>query len=481
MASMNNGTKIRQPITCDVAIIGGGCSGVALSVQLMRLCRSALSIVVVDRSPRPGRGIAYDTRCDDHLLNVHVKSMSALADELNHFNNWIVGSRNVNITPDTFVPRGLYGEYLEHTLRSTLENNPHCQLTYLTGNAISLSRKEYGFGVRLECGTDVRSTVVVLAMGNARPSDPLRDKNIAKHLYADYAWDQLALDGVPADGEVVLLGSGLTAIDQVLGLRAQGFQGRITMVSRRGKLPAVHCASSAWTGRWGAALPITVSSATREVRRQIAFASQSDVDWRSVVDSLRPWTSAIWKQWSLEERRRFLRHVRPYWEACRHRLPPDTNGTILQLMTSGTLRVLAGRVIEAVPLDRKVDVTILLRGGREKTKLSTDRIINCTGSATSDRVQEPFIEKLLEIGLATYDPLRIGIGTDDHARVIGASGEPSADLYALGPLRKGTLWETTAVPEIREQALQLAERITNRLSEKDIREHKDRLIAGITR
>jgi uncharacterized NAD(P)/FAD-binding protein YdhS len=133
-------------------------------------------------------------------------------------------------------------------------------------------------------------------------------------------------------------------------------------------------------------------------------------------------------------------------------------------ITSGTLRVLAGRVTEVIQQNEAIDVTIALRGNRERVSLSTARIINCTGSGTSDRVQEPFIEKLLETGLASYDPLRIGIGTDDHGQLIGASGKSSADLFALGPLRKATLWETTAVPEIREQALQLAKRITSQLS-----------------
>ena len=456
-------------MTCDVAIIGGGCSGVTLSIQLMRLCQSTLSIVVVDRSPRPGRGVAYDTQCSDHLLNVRVKNMSALAGELNHFNDWIIGSQNANITPDTFVPRRLYGEYLEHSLRSAMQSNPHCQLTYLTGNAVSLSRLEDGFEVFLEDGTCLRSTVVVLATGNARPCDPLRGIKIAKDLYAEYAWDKHAIDRIPVDGKVLLIGSGLTAVDQVLGLKAQGFRGTVTMVSRRGKLPAVHRASSPWVAEWDARLFTTVGSATREVRRQIDVASQAGVDWRSVVDSLRPWISAIWKQWSPRERRRFLRHVRAYWETFRHRLPPATSQTISGLITSGALRVCAGRVIEATPQGKKVDVTVLLRGGRERVSVLANRIINCTGSGTSDRVQEPFIEKLLETGLASYDPLSIGIDTDDDGRVIGASGESSPDLYALGPLRKATLWETTAVPEIREQALQVAGHITCQLAEKLVR------------
>jgi uncharacterized NAD(P)/FAD-binding protein YdhS len=302
-------------------------------------------------------------------------------------------------------------------------------------------------------------------MGNTRPSDPLRGKRIAKRLYADFAWEDSALRDIPADGTVLLIGSGLTAIDQVLSLKAQGFGGTIAMVSRRGKLPAVHGSSVPWKVDWTEALLTTVSSATREVRRQMDLASQCDVDWRSVIDSLRPWTSAIWKGWPDRERQRFLRHMRPFWEASRHRLPPATHQAIEELIAGGTLRVLAGRVTEASEQDAKIDVSILLRGGSGTLNLSTDRIINCTGSGTCDRVQEPFIERLLEMGLASYDPLRIGIATDDHGRLIGASGRSSANLYALGPLRKATLWETTAVPEIREQALELAERIVSQLSE----------------
>ena len=161
--------------------------------------------------------------------------------------------------------------------------------------------------------------------------------------------------------------------------------------------------------------------------------------------------------------------MRPFWEASRHRLPPATHQAIEELIDCGTLRVLAGRVTEATQQDANVDVSILLRGARETVSLFTDRIINCTGSGTCDRVQEPFIERLLEMGLASYDRLRIGIGTDDHGRLIGASGKSSANLYALGPLRKATLWETTAVPEIREQAWELAERIVSQLSENGVR------------
>lgn len=455
--------RLMRRLRCDVAIIGGGYSGVVLAVQLLRCCHRAMSIVIVDRSSRPGRGVAFGTRCCEHLLNVRAKNMSALAGCPDHFVNWIKESGSTDITPDAFAPRSLYGEYIEQTLRSTLESNPDCHVTYLTGNATSLTRSEARFEVCLEDGSDIQSTVVVLAMGNSHPSDPLRGKRIEKRFYADYAWDDRALRDIPTDGSVLLLGSGLTAIDQVLGLKAQGFQGTVTMVSRRGKLPAAHCSSVHWNAKWAKSLPASASAAIREVRHQIDVASESGVGWRSVIDSLRPWTPVIWNRWSLEEKRRFLRHLRPLWEASRHRMPPATHQSIQEWIACGALRVLAGRITGTAKLDTHIDVSVLLRGTHKAVTISIDRIINCTSSGTCDQRQDPFIQELLLMGFASYDPLRIGISTDNHGCVIGTFGKATANLYALGPLRKSTLWETTAVPEIREQALELAERIVSRL------------------
>ena len=36
-------------------------------------------------------------------------------------------------------------------------------------------------------------------------------------------------------------------------------------------------------------------------------------------------------------------------------------------------------------------------------------------------------------------------------------------LSTIGPLRKGRLWETTAMPEIRTQAFELADKLTAQL------------------
>jgi uncharacterized NAD(P)/FAD-binding protein YdhS len=448
----------------DVAIIGGGCSGVLLCIHLLRRTQRRLSIALIDRSPRPGRGVAYSTDCAVHLLNVPVGGMSAFPDDMRHFGEWLSRSEYHDAGVGSFVPRRLYGEYLESVLGQCSENNSHCRLSHLSGEASSVVRNSTAFDIGLSRGIKVRAKQVVLAMGNARPADPLWECDLPAHLYASYAWDERALSNIPAKGEVLILGSGLTAVDQVLALRAASFDGRITIVSRRGKLPATHRASTVWTTRLSGPLPATVSSTTRWVRNEIERAAALDVDWRSVIDSVRPWTQLIWKGWPLEERRRFLRHARPFWEVARHRLPPCTSEIIREMEASGALRILAGRVVDAFPKDSRVQVALQWRGNGEPERLSVDRIINCTGPGTSHRVQEPLIEKLWERGLVLLDELGLGICTDDDGRVISDSGDPIDGLYALGPMRKATLWESTAVPEIRQQAAALAARLASHSS-----------------
>ena len=84
-------------------------------------------------------------------------------------------------------------------------------------------------------------------------------------------------------------------------------------------------------------------------------------------------------------------------------------------------------------------------------------LINATGPAaditsTTDRL----LRDLLDSGLARPDPLRLGIEVDASGALLSASGTPSDSIFALGPPLRGQLYETTAVPEIRDQAAALA-------------------------
>jgi uncharacterized NAD(P)/FAD-binding protein YdhS len=56
--------------------------------------------------------------------------------------------------------------------------------------------------------------------------------------------------------------------------------------------------------------------------------------------------------------------------------------------------------------------------------------------------------------------LGVGFDTDPVGTVIDRRGKPLEGVYAIGPLRDGGLLETTAVPEIGQQARTLSTEIT---------------------
>ena len=70
---------------------------------------------------------------------------------------------------------------------------------------------------------------------------------------------------------------------------------------------------------------------------------------------------------------------------------------------------------------------------------------------------------LLESGRIRPDPLTLGLEVEANGALISAAGMASRRLYTLGPLRKGGLWETIAVPELREQAPALARQLLQSL------------------
>jgi uncharacterized NAD(P)/FAD-binding protein YdhS len=92
--------------------------------------------------------------------------------------------------------------------------------------------------------------------------------------------------------------------------------------------------------------------------------------------------------------------------------------------------------------------------------IEAQRVIDCTG-ATGDhsRSSEPLIQQMLTDGLARPAPFNLGVDCATWGALIGAGGTPSRDLFAVGPVTRGALWEIIAVPEIRSQAEHVAERV----------------------
>jgi uncharacterized NAD(P)/FAD-binding protein YdhS len=77
----------------------------------------------------------------------------------------------------------------------------------------------------------------------------------------------------------------------------------------------------------------------------------------------------------------------------------------------------------------------------------------------------PLIAGMRDQGWCTPDQLRLGIETDTDGGLIGADGRTVRNLFAIGPLRIPTLFESIAIPEIRVQAENLAKLLASRYSD----------------
>jgi uncharacterized NAD(P)/FAD-binding protein YdhS len=457
MNGISGGQKISQ---FTVAIIGGGFAGATLAAQLLRKSGGSVSVVLIERGARLGRGVAYSTECAEHLLNVRARNMSAYPDDPEHFLEWARLNHDSGVTSDDYLPRRLYGQYIGSLLQQEIERHPG-QLEHVQDEAVSIARVDETAEIRLRSGRTLFADKVVIALGNFAPGDPrLPGRTPHSQRYVSNPWKANALGDISGDESVLLVGSGLTSVDVAITLRARGFRGAIHIFSRRGLLPQVHKAAVPWPPFWTEQSPRTVRGLLRLIRTQVKAAGKAGSDWRAVIDSLRPFTQDIWGSLSFKERRRFLRHVRPYWDVHRHRIAPEVGETIAKLVRDRQLVLHAGRVTNYRESTDCAGVELRDRKTGAQRVLHVDRVINCTGPETDcRRVGDPLTGNLLAQGLARPDPLFLGIDVDSEGALIDSNGIPSPVVYAIGPARKGCLWETIAVPEIRTQAAQLADHL----------------------
>jgi hydroxyacylglutathione hydrolase len=440
-----------------VAIVGGGFAGATLAAQLLSKSGGTVSVILIERNARLGRGVAYGTRCTEHLLNVRARNMSAYPDDPEHFLRWARLNHDPGVTPDDYLPRRVYGEYAASLLQQEIERYPG-RLEHVQDEAVSVAWVEGAAEIRLRSGGRRLAKKVVIALGNFPPGDPrLPGKTPHSQRYVPNPWAASAPSDLAKDGSVLLVGSGLTSVDVAITLRESGFGGTIHMLSRRGLLPQTHKATTACQPFWDQSSPRTVRGLLRLIRTQVEAAERAGSGWRAAIDSLRPFTQEIWRSLSLLEQRRFLRHVRSHWDVHRHRVAPEIGARLASQIQKGQIETHAGRIIAYAEHTAGVDVTYQNRGTGELERLRVDRVINCTGPESDVRkVDNPLLTNLLRQRMVRPDPLYLGLDVSQDGALIDADGAASDFLYTIGPVRKGSLWETIAVPELRVQVSELA-------------------------
>ena len=429
-------------------IIGGGFSGTMVAAEL---ARRGVSCVMIDNSGREGRGTAYSTPEDAHLLNVAAGRMGAWADKPGDFAETVAKE---GFKPEDYVPRRRYGEYLGSILDEARASG---LLRVVSGSAVSAA-SDGSWAVGLADGSRFEARALVLAQGNQSPGLPAFARGLPSGLFVGDPWSdagRAAITKAAANGgDVLIIGTGLTMIDVVLSLDEARHRGRIIAVSRRGLAPRAHADFEAAPVSLDDVPRGSLNSLWRWLRRRGA-----EVGWRAAVDSLRPHSHALWQSFSGTEQKRFLRHARPWWDVHRHRIAPEVAARIRRLIEVGQLEIVAGRIVDLWTEGGKLNASIRQRSKREAMEHEFSLAVNCTGPLGSiSASNDPLLKDLLEAGLARADELDLGLEVDDRSRVAG-----SDRAWAVGPLSKGRYWEITAVPDIRGQVANVAEQIAEEL------------------
>src|SRR5690606_24232851 len=123
--------------------------------------------------------------------------------------------------------------------------------------------------------------------------------------------------------------TGLTMVDAVLTLLARGDRGPIHALSRNGLLPRPHSGQvdvlpTAQRQRLASAVRgrTHLRRLVRVIKAAVDEAAREGIGWQAVIDALRPSVPEIWDTLAEDERARFVRRLRPFWEVHRHRIAP---------------------------------------------------------------------------------------------------------------------------------------------------------------
>jgi uncharacterized NAD(P)/FAD-binding protein YdhS len=418
----------------EVLIVGGGASGILVATQLARNAKTSMAVHIADPAPILGRGIAYGTADDGHLLNVPAGRMSALPSDPTHFRAW------AGCDDGEFISRKRYGQYLLETFLQSQKEQSHVSFTHERSRIERIERVGEGFEVTSESGPLGKFDAVVLATGHGFSQDPIRDQTIlAAERYVNDPWR----DTLPKlDGTLVSIGTGLTFIDLALTHLRRDPKNLVIGISRTGELPQAHLPVRA--------APLPVPDQAWKSPTQLREYIDGSTDWRAAQDGIRHVMPEIWSRWNENQKRDFWTlHLR-WWNVHRHRMSPTVNDELSALMESGRLQIVRAS-------DYRLETTgeaITVSSGEFQT-IVADVVVNSTGYLSFETT--PLFSAMVSNGLVQRGPLGLGIRTNFPSHeVLGANGEPSPGLFAIGPLLVGERFETTAIPEIREQAERVA-------------------------
>ncbi len=452
-----------------IGIIGAGFSGTMTAVNLIENSNEIIEILLFEKENPIGKGIAYSPYSKKQLLNVPTSKMSAFKELPDHFFNWVKSfeeykNLDESILAGAFLPRHLYGQYLEFVWNESLSNAKakSIKVRILRSNIIDLERK--GAEIELIGEKNDRFLVdyCVLATGNIVPrNQPIENMDFYSNSnYFQNPWKIESVENLNKNENVLIIGNGLTMVDTVLALQERNFKGIIYSISPNGYHILSHRHAPIKYTKLVDELPeeIDLKTIRNLIVKHVRAVRKLGVSAEPVIDSLRPFSQNIWRNFSINDKREFLRKYRHAWGVARHRIPIHMNDFLLKLMFSIKLKVFAGKIKSLNEVNGIIEVSFVEKNSKTEEKIFVSRVINCTGPESNIKLSESqLLKKCLEKGIISQDEFYLGFNADPtNFQLIGGNGEVQNNIFTLGTNLKGIFWESTAVNELRSQAENLA-------------------------
>lgn len=464
-----------------ITVVGGGFSATALVVHLINTFWYPCRIILVNSNTNFNKGVAYNPYSSKYILNVPAGKMSTLPEDSHHFVNWLTThcdeykGVSKELLLNAYLPRYVYGQYLQSLWQECLTQaaSKNISLQVIDAKVTDMDVRVSAIELTLSTGQCIETDYCVLATGNTLPGNiPIKNTSYySSKTYFQNPWDVRAVAEPANDKPILIIGNGLTMVDTVFGLLEHGFTNTIYALSTKGFTVLPHRNGGvAYTKLAEEIYPnITLRELVRLVNKHVKLVRKMGLSAESVIDSLRPYSQQLWKGFSLEEKKIFLSRLRHLWGVARHRVPLHIHDKLQQLKIEGRLQVKAATIMDIEQKGDEVIVSYYDKKKKIQEQLIVSRVINCTGPETDiERLTNHLLTTCLKKGIVAQDELKLGIKADtDTFRVRDAHGQLHNNLFAIGTLLKGELWETTAVPELRLQASVIAAQLVSLVSKTD--------------
>lgn len=457
-----------------VAVVGGGFSGAVFAVQLARKATVGVAIDIIEPRTLLGAGVAYSTTDPSHRINVPATKMSVFRDAPAHFAEWLQKDTELASDPAASWPTGqayprrvVFGRYVASLVESARRMRPDVTIHHVRETVGGIERRDGGYAVQLVAGGTCFADVVVLAASHPPASVPRmisaalgNDPAVIRDQWAD-GWT-----GISHDSNVLIVGTALSMADAVASLDHSGHTGLITAFSRRGLLSRGHAdpLMPSFEHFARVAAPDTARGLSGEVRAALGAAQSVGLPWQAVFDDVRAHAPRLWSALSLAERRRFLRHLRVWWDVHRYRLAPQVEAVIRRKRKDGSLEVLGASLTGVRRGEDRIEVTLRPRSAPRGTEIhrAVDVIVIATGPAHAAAIeQNPALAALARQGLIRADPTDLGLDVDGRSRALGLDGLPNPTLLVVGPLARARLGELMGLPQVSEHAEEVAAQVAD--------------------